>query len=393
MERRFVKTGIPGLDEILGGGLLEGSISARTGPTGSGKSTLAAQFLYGGAVEAGETGLYLAIEESKRDFMFHMSGYAWDFGALERERRFVFLDYPIHEVDQIINQASAIQEIINSTGTKRVVIDSIMPIALYFKGDEERKRGFLKFIENIRKWGTTTFIISEDTKMGESTMPGSEFGIERFTDGWINVFFKYDEKSMERKRYVEVVKMKGIAHSSRSFPAVMGNAGFSIIHELAPKAPIAIQKKPVPAPKEAAPAIEEEVERAFTEKPHRLMKPEPPPEAPKPKPEKEAAPAPKPKAEIPKEPQKPEAAKAPPQAKPPQSGVRRLLKDEEFEQLKKLLAESGEDEGEKPSTPPPPVQKAAPKTAAKAKKRPPPAKMSPSIAQKIAEAKKKLMKK
>ncbi|MEW6748238.1 MAG: ATPase domain-containing protein [Candidatus Micrarchaeota archaeon] len=230
MERRFVKSGIPGLDDILGGGLLEGSVITLSGPTGSGKSTFAAQFIYNGIVESEEPGLYISIEESKKDFFFHMSGYNWDFPAVERDRKFILLDYPIHEVDQIVEQSSAIQEIINSTGARRVVIDSIMPIALFFKGEDERKTGFLKFIDNLRRWGTTTMIVSEDTKMGHAGMsPSSQYGIESFSDGWINLFFKYDEETMTRWRYAEVIKMKGVEHSSKAYRATLDNDGFKIL--------------------------------------------------------------------------------------------------------------------------------------------------------------------
>lgn len=256
MERRFVKSGIPGLDNILGGGLLEGSVISLSGPTGSGKSTFGAQFIYNGVVQSKEPGLYISIEESKRDFFFHMSGYKWDFPRLERERKFILLDYPIHEVDQIVEQSSAIQEIINSTGAKRVVIDSIMPIALYFKGEDERKTGFLKFIDNLRKWGTTTFIISEDTRMGHAGLsPSSQYGIESFTDGWINLFFRYDEETMGRRRYVEVIKMKGVEHSSKAYRATLDNDGFKVLSGDGKPAEATVKVRPPtqPAKRPAAP--------------------------------------------------------------------------------------------------------------------------------------------
>jgi KaiC/GvpD/RAD55 family RecA-like ATPase len=244
MERKFIKSGIPGLDEVLGGGILEGSIVTVSGPTGAGKSTFAAQFLHNGATESNEPGLFISIEESRKDFFFHMSGYEWNFAALESDRKFVFLDYPIHEVDQIVTQPTAIHEIINNMGVRRVVIDSIMPIALFFPGEEARKTGFLKFIENLRKWGVTIMIVSEDTKIGGSgSKPSSEYGIESFTDGWINLFFRYDDKKMERARYVEVVKMKGVAHSPRAYPTLLTKKGFSVVHD----GPKPLEEKPMKA--------------------------------------------------------------------------------------------------------------------------------------------------
>ena len=92
----MIKSGIPGLDNILGGGFLDGSITTVSGPTGSGRSTFALQFI----LESNSPGLYISIEESKKDLFFHMSGYKWDLEKAEEERRLVILDYPIYEVDQ-----------------------------------------------------------------------------------------------------------------------------------------------------------------------------------------------------------------------------------------------------------------------------------------------------
>ena len=236
-----VKSGIPGLDKILGGGILDGSIITVSGPTGSGRSTFALQFI----LESGAPGLYISIEESKKDLFFHMSGYKWDLQKEEEERRLIILDYPVYEVDQVLNQYSAIQEIIQTTGVKRVVIDSIMPIAVYFKTEDERKTGFLKLIENIRKWGVTTLIVAHDTKPGESgVLPHTSYGIEGFTDGWIHIYYEYDEKREERTRRVEVLKMKGTEHSTRRYPARISSDGFTIFADESPSsAPVSAPVK------------------------------------------------------------------------------------------------------------------------------------------------------
>jgi len=230
MKREFIKSGIPGFDNIAGGGVLRGSVITLSGPTGCGKSTFAMQFLVEGITKYNEPGIYIAIEETKDSMHFHMSGYIWDLEKMERDRKLVFLDYPVYEVDQFMNQYSAIAEIINSSGAKRVVIDSIMPLALYFPNDEERKKGFLKLIDNIRKWGTTTLIVSEDTPATtHDVLPDTKYGIETFTDGWIHIYYMFSQKTQERSRAVEVLKMKGIAHSTKIYPAKVGKAGFTIM--------------------------------------------------------------------------------------------------------------------------------------------------------------------
>lgn len=230
MGREFVKSGIPGLDDVLGSGFLKGSICTLSGPTGSGKSTFAMQFLVNGALKAKEPGLYVSIEESKQSMNFHMSGYVWDLEKMEKNRQLMFLDYPLYEIEQFLTQNGAIQELIAKIGIKRVVIDSIMPVAIYFKEEGERKKGFLKLIDNIRKWGTTTLIISEDTPATtQDVLPDTHYGIETFTDGWLHLYYLYSPKERERTRAIEVLKMKGVHHSSKICPCEITNDGF-VIH-------------------------------------------------------------------------------------------------------------------------------------------------------------------
>jgi circadian clock protein KaiC len=229
MKREIVESGIPGLDKLLGGGFLHGSVITLSGPTGCGKSTLAMQFLVNGILDYGEPGIYIAIEESRESMRFHMSGYAWDLDSLEKSKELVFLDYPVYEVDQFLDQYSAIQEIINSTGARRVVIDSIMPVALYFKDEDERKKGFLKLIDNIRKWDTTTLIVSEDTHATAlGTLPETKYGIETYTDGWVHIYSTFDPKKRERTKAIEILKMKGINHSKKIHSTKINDEGFKV---------------------------------------------------------------------------------------------------------------------------------------------------------------------
>jgi circadian clock protein KaiC len=230
ISREFIKTGIPGLDEVLGGGLLKGSTVTLSGPTGSGKSTLAMQFLVNGAQKYSEPGLYISIEDSKASLFFSMSGYSWKIEDLEKSKKLMFLDYPIFEIDQFLNQNSAVLEIINAMGIKRVVIDSIMPLAVYFKDDDERKKGFLKLMINLRKWNTTTLIVAEDTPAStQDVLPSTRYGIETMCEGWIHIYYLYSMKARCRTRAIEALKMKGVKHSTKIHNAKITDDGFKIL--------------------------------------------------------------------------------------------------------------------------------------------------------------------
>lgn len=223
------KTGITGLDKMLRGGLPSGSISTISGPTGSGRSTLALQFLLNGAKKYDETGLYVAIEESHEQIYRNMKYSGWDLEELERSKKLLFLDYPPHEVDQFRRQNSAIRELVETMGITRLVIDSIMPIALLFPNGDERKRGFLEIVNSIRKWGTTTMIVAEEHPSSGKTgnLPRTNYEIEALSDGWVHLDYRIGKKE-ERKRGIEVLKMKGANPMMKRFPMEISSKGISV---------------------------------------------------------------------------------------------------------------------------------------------------------------------
>jgi len=225
-KEELVKTGIPGLDKILGGGLTPGSIVLVSGPTGSGKSTLALQFLVRGAQLYGEPGLYVVIEESRDSTYKFMNYKGWNLSELENSKQLIFLDYPPYEVDQFVNQKSAVGEIIDTMGVERLVVDSIMPIALHFHDPDARKKGFLDVIQNLRRWKTTSLLVAEEEPTAEGEAPRTPYGIENLVDGWVRMDFSHTKD--KRQRRIEVVKMKGRKHLMQRFPAEINEEGVSV---------------------------------------------------------------------------------------------------------------------------------------------------------------------
>lgn len=227
--KELCKTGIVGLDKMLRGGLPKGSISTISGPTGSGKSTLALQFLVNGAKKYGETGLYIAIEDSQEQIYRNMDYTGWGIEQLERGKQLLFLDYPTHEVDQFRSQNNAIAELVETMGITRIVIDSIMPIALLFPDEDERKRGFLEIISNMRKWKATSLIVAEEKYSGSGggNLPRTNYEIETFTDGWVHTDYRIG-RGEERKRGIEVLKMKGANPIMKRFPLEITSSGIVV---------------------------------------------------------------------------------------------------------------------------------------------------------------------
>ena len=84
MENRFKRcaTGIPGLDDVLHGGLLSGRFYLLDGNPGAGKTTLALQYLLEG-VRQGERCLYVTLSESRDELVAGAKSHGWSLDGIE----------------------------------------------------------------------------------------------------------------------------------------------------------------------------------------------------------------------------------------------------------------------------------------------------------------------
>lgn len=76
-----ISTGVPGLDRMLGGGLISGRPYMVTGETGSGKTLLGLRFLIEG-IRNGEEVLLVAVDEPPTEIMENVRSFGWDLSAI-----------------------------------------------------------------------------------------------------------------------------------------------------------------------------------------------------------------------------------------------------------------------------------------------------------------------
>jgi len=178
MERHdLVSTGVKALDELLGGGLLRGSIVLVAGHPGAGKTTLGAQFLYYGAVKKNESGIYVSFAESKREFYYHMKQLGMNFERLEKEGKFKFIE-GISGIsrDFLRELINTIASVIEEIRAERIVIDSITALLMYFK-EEEARTFFREVLMRLLKPHKITAYFIADLPHGKEVIG---FGFEEF---------------------------------------------------------------------------------------------------------------------------------------------------------------------------------------------------------------------
>jgi circadian clock protein KaiC len=205
-----LSTGIPALDEMMGGGVPEGDSLLIAGSSGTGKSLMATQFLAAG-IRAGEPGIAAVFEERPNEYTARAAEFGLDLqtplakGSLE----VIYLRPLDLSVDEMMQE---ILDAVKRTGAKRLVIDSLagfeMALAPSFRSDF--RESLYRMIFALTAIGIT---ILSTLEMPETftELSFSSYSISFLTDDIIRM--RYVEIDGELCQIMMVVKMRRTAHS------------------------------------------------------------------------------------------------------------------------------------------------------------------------------------
>jgi len=231
-----VNTGVPGLDELVEGGFPKGDTILVAGKAGTGKSILAIQFLYNGAMQYGETGVLVTLEEPPRLIKRNMMNFGMDLAKMEKERKLAIVDLsPSKEVTPVTMgefpsfDLSGLEAIIMSHVKKlkatRVVIDTLSILAYKFRSRDILREEFFKLTANITKSGVTLLLTSE---IPEHHLGLGVFDVEAFLASGVLVLYNEKISDTLRSRSIEVLKLRGSKHSSRIHPMRITEVGVRV---------------------------------------------------------------------------------------------------------------------------------------------------------------------
>jgi len=221
-------TGISGLDDMLEGGFPVGSLITLAGRPGTGKTIFASQFLYQGAREAAEPGMYVSMLEGRKAYFRNMTRLGLDLPPLEKKNLFRFLEMPTLSAEGLPAIWEEIVRNIDEAGIVRLVIDSFTAMSQAF-GTQGDIRVFTHMLlgKIIGGAGCTTLMITESAPgfLGaEVPNPGMQ---EFIADGVLH-FHLVPVAGDARVRYIEITKMRGTNHQMGPIPIDIGNRGISV---------------------------------------------------------------------------------------------------------------------------------------------------------------------
>ncbi len=237
-----IKTGIPGLDDLIEGGFIENDVILVTGGPGTGKTTLGLQYLVAGATQYSENGVMVAMEETPARLIRNSWNYGWDLEKLIRENKLRIIyasplaykrvveeheknpwipvlesrseEDPLEMVERLIKE---IQRQVAEINARRVLIDSITSLKL--QGNS--RKTIHELIRNLENLDATTLLTSE-------TYQPEEFSVEEYlAEGVIQT--RFIRISLNKIRAIEILKMRGTRHDEALHPYSFTDQGI-VVH-------------------------------------------------------------------------------------------------------------------------------------------------------------------
>ena len=168
----LVPTGIPGLDDILAGGLTQGCLFLLEGKPGSGKTTIALQFLLEGE-KHGRRALYITLSETKQELLNTATSHGWTLGddleifelqppesSLDAREQQTLLYASDLELGETVKE---ILEAVEKTSPDLIVLDSLSEIRLLAQGSLRYRRQLLALKHFLARRGVTVLMLDDLT--------------------------------------------------------------------------------------------------------------------------------------------------------------------------------------------------------------------------------------
>jgi circadian clock protein KaiC len=225
--RRRLSVGIPELDRMLGGGVLEGDSLLVAGPSGTGKSALATQFIAEG-LRRGEPGVMAIFEERPEGYTQRADAFGLNLKAAEQKGALQLLY--LRPLDLSVDETmQAILEAIKRVRARRLVIDSLvgfeMALAPSFRADF---RESLYRMIGVLTGAGVTILSTVEVEDNFTSLQFSHYAISFLTDDIIRL--RYVEIDGQLRKTVVVIKMRGGNHSKDIREYVITDKGVVVIH-------------------------------------------------------------------------------------------------------------------------------------------------------------------
>jgi circadian clock protein KaiC len=208
-----IPSGVPGLDQIIGGGLPKNRLYLIRGEPGTGKTTFALQFLLEG-LERGETVLYVTSPQTADELRDTALSHGWSLDKVDiyelsaanqpagSDQGQTSFHAPEVELSETTN---ALMSALEESRPSRVVFDTLSDMRLLAGGALPYRRQILLIKQYLRRWDSTALLLDDDLALSKD-MQGLVTGVIEMED-------MTPEFGRSRRR-LRVVKLRGGSYAS-----------------------------------------------------------------------------------------------------------------------------------------------------------------------------------
>jgi len=207
-----IKTGIPGLDQMLRGGFLPKSSVLVEGAPGTGKTTLGMQYIYHGIVDRDEPGIIVTFEQFPSQYYRDAASFGWDFHRLEKQGKLrIVMTSPEVSRAYLEETGGQIEELTREMGARRILVDSLSHFERLTEDPVELRQLIYGFINGLKREGLTAVLTRESSALlGEAE--GYDESVPFVVDSYI--LLRYVEMESAIHRALLVLKMRGSGHDN-----------------------------------------------------------------------------------------------------------------------------------------------------------------------------------
>ena len=224
------RTGIPGFDEITGGGLPAGRPTLVCGSAGAGKTLFAMEFLVRGATLFNEPGVFISFEETDEELATNVSSLGFNIKQLIADKK-LLLDYVFIERSEIEETGDydleglflRLEHAINFIGAKRIVLDTLEALFSGLPNEAILRAELRRLFRWLKEKDVTAVITCE---RGEGTL--TRYGLEEYVADCVILLDNRVENQISTRR-MRIIKYRGTAHGTNEYPFFIDENGFSVL--------------------------------------------------------------------------------------------------------------------------------------------------------------------
>jgi circadian clock protein KaiC len=229
----LLRTGIEGLDDVLGGGLAPHRVYLVEGHPGAGKTTLALQFLREG-VRLGETCMFVSLSESEQELQVSAEAHGWTLegikileliaseDSLKPDARYTM--YHPSEVE-LVQTAQAVLDEAARVRPARIVFDSLSELRLMAENPLRYRRQILALKQYFTRHHATVLLIDDCITIDR------DLQLHSLAHGVISLE-RHNAPYGVLRRQLQVVKMRGRPFREGFHDMVIRHGGVQVFPRL-----------------------------------------------------------------------------------------------------------------------------------------------------------------